>query len=81
MLGTYFRVQEQHCAIDGLNMIQLYEMRRPYKFFLLPNSKSWRQHGIRQLVSYQASIKCSKDWSQTNDYSIFKDNIHHKTVT
>jgi len=62
-------------------MIQLYEMRPPYELFSLSNSKSWRLHGIRQLVSYQASIQCSKDWSQTNDYSIFKDNIYHETVT
>jgi len=39
------------------------------------------RHGIKKLVAYQALIQCKKDWSQTDNYSIFEDNIHHETVT
>jgi hypothetical protein len=147
MPGRSFRVHDKYCSTDGLNMIQLHEIKPPYELFPLPNSKPWRRtapgiclegictnkdcvayqqeviipigfkkfdvlldmnattvrcpmcsnyvgiqklgfnycqwrwHGIKQLVPHQAPIQCSEDWSQTDDYSSFGDNIPHGTIT
>jgi hypothetical protein len=40
----------------------------------------WRWYGIKQLLSHQVPIECKKDWSQTDNYSDFEDNIHDETV-
>jgi len=36
-------VHDQYSSADGLNMIQLHEIRPPYELFPLPETKAWRR--------------------------------------
>ncbi|CAF1432574.1 unnamed protein product [Rotaria sp. Silwood1] len=40
----------------------------------------WRWHGIRQIVPYEEPTRCMKDWSYTNEYSMFEHDIQGTSV-